>query len=144
MRNLFDEDFRFQDLSFINNKPVTPLFLPDRSILARLTLNLARAHTDANASAYGERLVYGGHTVSMASAQITRALPNLVTLVAWRSCDHTAPVFEGDRLSTEFRIEAVQRLARAGGLVDLHVEVNAERPTGTRKVLDWRVVVLMA
>ena len=112
--------------------------------LARLTLNLARAHTDANASAYGKRLVYGGHTVSMASAQITRALPNLVTLIAWRGCDHTAPVFEGDRLSTEFRIEGVQRLAQAGGLVDLHVEVHAERSAETCKVLDWRAVVLMA
>jgi acyl dehydratase len=80
----------------------------------------------------------------MASAQITRALPNLVTLIAWRSCDHTAPVFEGDRLSTEFRIEDKQRLTRAGGLVDLHVEVHAERPAETCKVLDWRAVALMA
>ena len=96
--------------------------------LARLTLNLARAHTDACASSYGRRLVYGGHTVSMASAQITRALPNLVTLVAWRGCDHTAPVFEGDRLWTEFRLESKPPLKRSGGLVDLHAEVYAERP----------------
>ena len=112
--------------------------------LARLTLNLARAHTDACASSYGRRLVYGGHTVSMASAQITRALPNLVTLVAWRGCDHTAPVFEGDRLWTEFRLESKHPLKRSGGLVDLHAEVYAERPDETVKVLDWRVVALLA
>jgi len=112
--------------------------------LARLTLNLARAHTDADASAYGRRLVYGGHTISMAGAQITRALPNLVTLVAWRGCDHTAPVFEGDRLWTQFRVDDKVRSQRGGGLVDLHVEVSAERHDETVQVLDWRVVGLMA
>ncbi len=112
--------------------------------LARLTLNLARAHTDAEASAYGRRLVYGGHTISMAGAQITRALPNLVTLLAWRGCDHTAPVFEGDRLWTEFRVEDKVRVSRGGGLVDLHAWVHAERPDETVQVLDWRVVALMA
>lgn len=112
--------------------------------LARLTLNLARAHTDASASAYGKRLVYGGHTISMASAQITRALPNLVTILAWRACDHTAPVFEGDRLWTEFYVENKLSLQRAGGMVDLHAVVHAERTDETIVVLDWRVVGLMA
>jgi acyl dehydratase len=112
--------------------------------LARLTLNVAQAHTDAGASAYGKRLVYGGHTISMASAQISRALPNLVTLLAWRSCDHKAPVFEGDRLWTEFTIENKQHLTRAGGFVDLHAVVHAERGEETVEVLDWRVVGLMA
>jgi acyl dehydratase len=112
--------------------------------LARLTLNLARAHTDAGASAYGKRLVYGGHTISMASAQMTRALPNLVTLIAWRACEHSAPVFEGDRLWTEFRVEDKQRMGSSGGVVDLHAEVHAERADETVKVLDWRVVGLMA
>ena len=112
--------------------------------LARLTLNLARAHTDADASAYGRRLVYGGHTISMASAQITRALPNLVTLLAWRACDHTAPVFEGDRLWTEFWVDDKVRVDRGGGLVDLHACVHAERPDESVQVLDWRVVGLMA
>jgi len=78
--------------------------------LARLTLNVAKAHTDAAYSAYGKRLVYGGYTISVASAQIVRALPNLVTLLAWRSCDHTEPVFEGDRnlrLTRSTRSQAV-------------------------------------
>jgi acyl dehydratase len=112
--------------------------------LARLTLNLARVHTDASASPYGRRLVYGGHTISMASAQMTRALPNLVTFVAWRGCDHTAPVFEGDRLWSELRIEDKRRLGRSGGLIDLHAEVHTARDDENVKVLDWRAVALMA
>jgi len=118
--------------------------------LARQTLNLARAHTDAAASPYGRRLVYGGHTISMASAQLTRALPNLVTLIAWRRCDHRAPVFEGDRLQTKLEVIATHRLGSGGGLVDLRVLVSAERgaeaaePEKRECVLDWSLLALMA
>jgi acyl dehydratase len=118
--------------------------------LARLTLNLAQAHTDAKASPYGRRLVYGGHTISMASAQLSRALPNLVTLIAWRGCDHRAPVFEGDRLRTELEVIATHELSSGAGLVDLHVRVSAERgaesaePGKQECVLDWHPLALMA
>jgi 2-methylfumaryl-CoA hydratase len=118
--------------------------------LARQTLNLAQAHTDAAASPYGRRLVYGGHTISMASAQLSRALPNLVTLIAWRGCDHRAPVFEGDRLQTELEVTATHELRSGGGLVDLQVLVSAERgpdalePGKRECVLDWHLLALMA
>jgi len=118
--------------------------------LARLTLNLAQAHTDAAASPYGRRLVYGGHTISMASAQLSRALPNLVTLIAWRGCDHRAPVFEGDRLQTELEVIDTHDLESGGGLVDLQVLVSAERgpdalePGKRECVLDWHLLALMA
>jgi acyl dehydratase len=118
--------------------------------LARQTLNLAQAHTDAASSPYRRRLVYGGHTISMASALLSRALPNLVTLIAWRSCDHRAPVFEGDRLLTELVVAATHPLESSGGLLDLHVLVSAERgadapePGKRERVLDWRVLALMA
>ena len=50
--------------------------------LVRLSLNIAQAHSDAGATAHGKRLVYGGHTIAIAAAHATRALPNLVTIVA--------------------------------------------------------------
>lgn len=118
--------------------------------IARLTLNVAGAHTDAGASSHGRRLVYGGHTISTAAAQLTRALPNLVTFIAWRSCDHTAPVFEGDVLRSEFEVEAKHPLASGGGLLDLRARVHAERATDAPEpgeevlVLDWRAIGLMA
>ena len=118
--------------------------------LVRQTLNLAQAHTDAAASPYGRRLVYGGHTISMASAQLSRALPNLVTLIAWRGCDHRAPVFEGDRLKTELEVIATHELESGGGLVDLQILVTAERgpdarePGKRERVLDWHLLALMA
>jgi acyl dehydratase len=86
----------------------------------------------------------------MASAQLSRALPNLVTLIAWRGCDHRAPVFEGDRLRTELEVIATHELSSGAGLVDLHVRVSAERgaesaePGKQECVLDWHPLALMA
>jgi 2-methylfumaryl-CoA hydratase len=113
--------------------------------LARLTLNLAKAHTDAGATAHGRRLVYGGHTISIAAAQATRALPNLVTILSWRGCDHLAPIFEGDVLATELSVEGTRELEGEGGLVDLRARVRAERSKGAvEEALDWSFTALMA
>ena len=114
--------------------------------LARATLNLAATHTDPAASPYGRRLVYGGHTISVAGAQATRALPDLVTILAWRSCDHTGPVFEGDVLRTELHVEAVHPGA-GFRLAELRAIVHATRVDGSGDddpVLDWRFVGLVA
>ncbi len=103
--------------------------------LARATLNLAMTHTDAAAGAHGQRLVYGGQVIGIGFAHATRALPGLVTVLAWRSCDHLGPVFEDDRLCTQ-----VEVLGVAGPAVDLRVTVTAERGP----VLEWQPVVLHA
>ena len=114
--------------------------------LARLTTNLADAHTDPGAGGHGQRLVYGGHTIGIAAAQAARAVPNLVTIVAWHRCDHLAPVFEGDILSTELDVERAEPLEVGGGTVDLRARVSAERAGGgeTIDVLDWKFVAVMA
>ncbi|MGA2929172.1 MAG: MaoC family dehydratase [Solirubrobacteraceae bacterium] len=112
--------------------------------LARLTLNVATAHTDATGSAHGQRLVYGGHTISIAAAHVTRALPRLATIVAWAGCDHLGPVFEGDVLSTELHVDGVEA-AGSGALVDLRALMTARRTDNEEApVLDWRLVALMA
>jgi acyl dehydratase len=111
--------------------------------LARLSLNVATAHHDAPAGG-GRRLVYGGHTIGVAAAQATRALPNLVTVVAWHGCDHVGPVHEGDTLRSELELEQAEPLDGGGGLVHLRSRVRAERDEGTSDVLDWRFVAVMA
>jgi len=111
--------------------------------LARLTLNLAMAHHDAGPEG---RLVYGGHTIGLAAAQAARALPNLVTIVAWHGCDHLAPVREGDTLRSTLALERVEPLAvgGGGGLVHLRSRVRADRAGQAHDVLDWRFVGVMA
>lgn len=110
--------------------------------LARLTLNVAAVHHD-RFTAGGQRLVYGGHTIALAAAQLTRALPDLATILAWESCDHTGPVHEGDTLTTRITVERVVPVA-GWHVLDLRAEVSADRdgPQGARPVLDWRLCAL--
>lgn len=110
--------------------------------LVRLTQNLAAAHRDARAGIDGRRLVYGGHTVSLAQASLSRLLPDLLTVLAWRSCDHLAPVFEDDLLAFTVRIDDV-RESRGFRLADATVTATAWRP-GATAVLQWRPVLLLA
>lgn len=115
--------------------------------IVRLTLNMAMTHTDAGRSVYGKRLVYGGHTISMAAAQLSRVLPSLATILCWYQCDHTAPVFEQDILGSVITVH--ESLPVEGGRVlKLGIEVYAERgdqapePGTDIKVLDWQLAVL--
>ena len=75
----------------------------------------------------GGRLVYGGHTIGLAAAQATRALPNLVTIVAWHGCNHLAPVRERDTLRSTLELERAEPLAGGGGLVHLRSRVRADQ-----------------
>jgi acyl dehydratase len=121
--------------------------------MARATLNLAMTHFDAAASTYGQRLIFGGHTIALAAAAAVRALPEMLTIVAWRSCDHLAPVFEGDMLATRIEVTGLTPLTSGGGLADLRAVVTAEpgdagraalKTTAKADVLDWRFVALFA
>jgi acyl dehydratase len=109
--------------------------------LARLTLNVATAHTDATGSAHGRRLVYGGQTIAIAAAHATRAIPAIATIVAWHGCEHLGPVFEGDVLRTELSVES----CTSPGLAELRARVRADRPgTDPAPVLDWSFVAVVA
>ncbi len=111
--------------------------------LVRASLNMAMAHTDAKLSYLGERLVFGGHVIFMAFAQVTRALPNLLTITAWESCDHVAPVVENDRLRSTLVVTDIVPVEpdRGGGaLLRIAVESFASRgdPEVETRVLDWK------
>ncbi len=116
--------------------------------IVRMTLNMAMTHTDAGRSVYGKRLVYGGHTISLAAAQLSRLLPAMGTVVCWYRCDHTAPVFEEDILWSVVHVKGVKPAGQGGHLLDLGIEVFAERgPQAPEagsdiKVLDWQLAVV--
>ncbi|RCW45753.1 acyl dehydratase [Halopolyspora algeriensis] len=114
--------------------------------LARLTGNIAAVHHDRTATTGGRRLVYGGHTIGLALHQTLRALPNLVTVLGWHSCDHTGPVHEDDTLFSTVTVENTEPLPRGGGLVHLRSLVRASNPADDEviDVLDWRYIALMS
>jgi len=111
--------------------------------LVRLTLNMAMTHTDVSRSVYDRRLVYGGHTISMAAAQLSRAVPNILTICAWRKCDHLGPVYEQDILRSVVTIGDKHPLESGGGLVDIGIEVYAQGSPDSDEencVLNWSLV----
>jgi acyl dehydratase len=111
--------------------------------LARLTLNIAAVH-HAGDPASGQRLVYGGHAIGLALAHCTRTLPGMVTVTAWHSCDHLAPVREGDVLTSAITLEAVTGLPGGAALGHLRVQTRAVAPGREPvPVLDWRPVVAL-
>lgn len=115
--------------------------------LVRMTMNMAMTHTDATRSVYGKRLVYGGHTISIAAAQLARIFPNMISILGWFHCDHVAPVFEQDIVRTQVTLVKKHSLTE-GGIVELHVETFALRDpndaTIETKVLDWKMAALFA
>jgi len=88
----------------------------------------------------GRRLVYGGHTIGLAQASLTRMFPDTATVLGWQACDHLAPVFEKDVLG--FHHTLLDEQPTAGGrLRAIQVEVDAQGGDDPpRPVLDWRVV----
>ena len=82
--------------------------------LARLTGNVARVHHDADAAG-GRRLVYGGHTIGVATGQVSRALPR--------------PRASGGEVA-DLRCRVTADVPDQTG--------------GTRPVLDWRFSALMS
>lgn len=118
--------------------------------LARLTLNIAATHHDSRVNG-GRRLVYGGHTIGLALAQATRALPNLVTVLGWQSCDHLGPVREGDTITSQLQVESSEPIGGGATVLGLRSIANAvpgdtrgesEHPDTGVPVLDWRFTVL--
>ncbi len=112
--------------------------------LARLSLNVAAVHHDRHRHPGGRRLVYGGHTIGLAAAQATRAIPEIATFLGWRSCEHLAPVEEGDTLRSEVEVERVEPLREGAALGHLRSRVRAERDREPVEVLDWRFLALLA
>jgi acyl dehydratase len=107
--------------------------------LARLTMNIAAVHHDASTTAHRRRLVYGGHTIGLALAQLTRALPDIVTIAGWHGCDHLGPVHEGDTISSTVTVESVETVGPAR-LASLRIQ---SRTDDGQPVLDWRPVALV-
>jgi 2-methylfumaryl-CoA hydratase len=62
----------------------------------RLWQNTAKVHFNVEARPDGNRLIYGGHVISMARALSFNGLANAQLLAAINAGAHTAPAFAGD------------------------------------------------
>lgn len=126
-------------------EPVT-----DPVALVRLTGNLARAHRDPRRGQQGRPLVYGGHTLALAQAALTRLFGTDLVVVGWRSCDHPAPVFADDLLRTSARL--VDAVGGDRGIVaELEVitdrvdglAINPDQGESPVRVQNWRPYAIL-
>ncbi|HCY91577.1 MaoC family dehydratase [Pseudomonas poae] len=73
----------------------------DHSQATRLYQNTAKAHFDAYtmaASGMQQRLVYGGHVISLCKALSYDGLENAICVLAMNGGSHVSPTFSGDTL----------------------------------------------
>lgn len=134
------------ELQPVGETAVDPLSEPVDNALAlvRITQNLAAAHRDVRRGQAGRRLVYGGHTIGLAQASLSRADSSIVTVLGWQSCDHLAPVFEGDLLTFSITRLAGEPAAQGGAIVAYRVDAAVERGGEDVTVLSWVPVVWTA
>lgn len=128
----------------IGTRRVDPLrdVVDQATALVRLSHNQAAVHRDVGLSPYGTRLVYGGHTISLAQASVGRMVGGLATVLGWVFCDHTGPVFEGDLLSCEHTVRAQQPWG-SGARRAVQTIVWAHRADEEpAQVLDWTSIIL--
>jgi 2-methylfumaryl-CoA hydratase len=74
----------------------------EHTLATKLYQNNARVHFDAHAmktSRFGQRLVYGGHIISLARALSHDGLENAFAIAAINAGSHTAPCFAGDTIT---------------------------------------------
>lgn len=70
----------------------------EHMIATRLWQNTAKVHFDATFRDDGQRLIYGGHVISMARALSFNGLANAQMIVALNGGAHANPCFSGDTI----------------------------------------------
>lgn len=133
----------------------------DHSIATRLYQNTAKAHFDdfAMRAAGGQRLVYGGHVISVCKALAYDGFENALSIIAINSGSHVNPTFAGDTIASAttvvdkidlgqphvaaLRLRMIGIKNAAAGSVDF-VESGQKRPAHAANVvldLDYTIVM---
>lgn len=116
----------------------------DHTLATKLYQNSAKVHFDAQAmrdTPSGERLVYGGHVMSVCRALAYDGLENVVAIAAINGGSHVAPVHAGDtiycatQVIDRFALPGVPHLAalrlRLWGLKNQHPAGVVLEPAGS-------------
>jgi len=96
---LAGEPHRFGDYAIgekINHVDGVTIEEAEHMMATRLWQNTAKVHFDATLRPDGQRLIYGGHVISMARALSFNGLANAQMIVGLNSGAHANPCFSGD------------------------------------------------
>lgn len=95
------EPHRFDDYEVgekIDHVDGVTLTDPEHMLATRLWQNTAKVHFNTEARPDGNRLVYGGHVISLARALSFNGLANAQLIAAINAGAHTSPAFAGDTI----------------------------------------------
>ncbi len=98
----------------------------DHTFATRLYQNPARLHFDAHLmkdSAFGRRLVYGGHVISVCRALSYEGLENALLIAAINAGSHANPTFAGDTLYCRHEVLEKWELPGRGDLGALRLRM---------------------
>ncbi len=126
----------------------------EHMMATRLYQNTSRVHFDAHftkESRFGQRIVYGGHVISIARALSHNGLGNACILSAINGGSHTAPTFAGDTIYAWTEVLSCQALENRKDIGALRLRTRAvkNRPAtdfpekGKDIVLDLDYTVLI-
>ena len=91
----------YQTREVINHPAGMTIDNSDHTLATKLYQNSARVHFDQlymQDSRFHQRLIYGGHIISVCRALSYDGLENALTILAINSGSHTAPTFAGDTI----------------------------------------------
>ncbi len=105
----------------------------EQQIATRLYQNTAKVHFDgfaAKSTRFGQRLIYGGHVISLARALSFNGLGNLFHIAAINAGRHVAPLFAGDTVYAWSEVLDAQRLRGRSdvGALRLRLVATKNRP----------------
>lgn len=108
----------------------------EHMIATRLWQNTARVHFDATFREDGNRLIYGGHVISMARALSFNGLANAQMIVALNGGAHVNPCFAGDTIRAWSEVlDKAETPAPGVGAIRLRLVAHKGAP-GDRRLRD--------
>lgn len=100
----------------------------EHMLATRMWQNTAKVHFNTEARPDGNRLVYGGHVISMARALSFNGLANAQLIAAINAGAHTAPAFAGDTVYAWSEVlDKAQTAAPGVGALRLRLVATAGR-----------------
>lgn len=97
----------------------------DHTLATKLYQNNARVHFDAvhmQTSAFKQRLMYGGHVISVCRALSFNGLQNALGILAINGGSHVAPVFAGDTLYAVSKVVACSEISGRDDIAALRLK----------------------
>ena len=124
----------------------------DHMLATRLYQNTARVHFDLHHmknSRFGQRLIYGGHVMSICRALAYDGLENVLSVAAIEAGSHTNPTFAGDTIYATSHLMSKWAINDDVGAIRIklngykNVDIEKDTLTESNQVLSLSMIALM-